>query len=67
MAGRKWIESELLVALKVYFELEFGQFHQYQPRIIEVSKFLDQTSGSLAMKLCNFAPKTPVLPILFIS
>ncbi|OSQ39825.1 HNH endonuclease [Thalassospira mesophila] len=61
MAGRKWIESELLVALKVYFELEFGQFHQYQPRIIEISKLLDRTPSSLAMKLCNFASLDPAM------
>jgi putative restriction endonuclease len=61
MAGRKWIESELLVALKVYFELEFGQFHQYQPRIIEVSALLNRTPSSLTMKLCNFASLDPAM------
>jgi len=61
MAGRRWGETELLVALKIYFELEFGQFHQYQPRIIEISKVLDRTPSSLAMKLCNFASLDPAM------
>ncbi|OKH89167.1 HNH endonuclease [Thalassospira sp. TSL5-1] len=61
MAGRRWSESELLVALNIYFELEFGQFHQYQPRIIEIAKLLDRTASSLAMKLCNFASLDPAM------
>ncbi|RCK44174.1 hypothetical protein TH25_19890 [Thalassospira profundimaris] len=61
MAGRRWSESELLVALNIYFELEFGQFHQHQPRIIEIAKLLDRTPSSLAMKLCNFASLDPAM------
>ncbi|PKR56080.1 HNH endonuclease [Thalassospira marina] len=61
MAGRRWSEPELLVALKIYFELEFGQFHQRQPRIIEVAKLLDRTPSSLAMKLGNFASLDPAM------
>lgn len=61
MAGRRWSESELLIALKIYFELEFGQFHQHQPRIIEIAKFLARTPSALAMKLCNFASLDPAM------
>lgn len=58
---RNWTRDELLVALKIYCELEFGQFHQHQPRIIEVSDYLHRTPSSLAMKLCNFASLDPAM------
>lgn len=58
---RNWTRDELLVALKVYRELEFGQFHQHQPMIIEVSSHIERTPSSLAMKLCNFASLDPAM------
>ncbi len=58
---RAWTKEELLVALKIYCELEFRQFHARQPRIIEVSEYLNRTPGSLAMKLCNFASLDPAM------
>ena len=58
---RNWTRDELLVALKIYCELEFGQFHQHQPRIIEVSTYIQRTPSSLAMKLCNFASLDPAM------
>ncbi len=56
---RKWNRQELLVALKIYCELEFGQFHALHPRIIEIASFLNRTPSALAMKLCNFASLDP--------
>jgi putative restriction endonuclease len=50
---RNWIRNELLVALKIYCELEFGQFHQHHPRILEVSTYLQRTPSSLAMKFAT--------------
>ena len=61
MTRRGWTREELLIALKIYCELEFGQFHSHHPRIIEVSQALDRTPGSLAMKLCNFASLDPAM------
>ncbi len=58
---RNWTRDELLVALKIYCELEFGQFHQHQSRIIEVSAYIQRTPSSLAMKLCNFASLDPAM------
>lgn len=55
MARRNWTKEELYIALRVYCELPFGQFHQHQPRIIEIAKKLGRTPSALAMKLCNFA------------
>ncbi|MFH1805311.1 MAG: HNH endonuclease [Pseudomonadota bacterium] len=59
MARRDWTEAERLVALKIYFELEFGQFDQRNQRVIEVSQYLGRTPSSLAMKLGNFASLDP--------
>lgn len=58
---RKWTREELLVALKIYCELEFGQFHSRQPRIVEVSEYINRTPSSLSMKLCNFASLDPAM------
>lgn len=58
---RNWTRDELLVALKIYCELEFGQFHQHQQRIVEVSTYIQRTPSSLAMKLCNFASLDPAM------
>lgn len=58
---RNWTRDELLVALKIYCELGFGQFHQHQPRIIEVAAYLRRTPSSLAMKLCNFSSLDPAM------
>ncbi len=59
MARRNWTKEELYIALRIYCELPFGQFHQHQPRIIEVAKKLDRTPSALAMKLCNIASLDP--------
>ncbi len=58
---RKWERNELLIALKIYCELAFGQFHSRQPRIAEIAALLQRTPGSLAMKLCNFASLDPAM------
>jgi putative restriction endonuclease len=58
---RNWTRDELLIALKIYCELEFGKLHQYNPRIVEVSGYLNRTPSSLAMKLVNFASLDPAM------
>ncbi len=58
---RNWTREELLVALKIYCELEFGQFHSRQQHIIEVAEKIGRTPSSLAMKLCNFASLDPAM------
>jgi putative restriction endonuclease len=61
MGRNNWTKSELLIALKVYCELKFGQFHKHHTRIIEVSAAIDRTPSALAMKLCNFASLDPAM------
>ncbi len=57
----KWTRQQLLVALTLYCELEFGQLHGRNPRIIRVAEAIGRTPSALAMKLSNFASLDPVI------
>lgn len=59
MAG--WTRDQLLVALGLYCTMEFGKFHQRNPRIIEVAEKIGRTPSALAMKLSNLASLDPVI------
>lgn len=61
--GKRWTRNELLLALNLYHKLTFGQFHSKQPAIAQLAKKLERTSGSVAMKLCNFASLDPALKL----
>ncbi len=61
MTKRYWTEEELLIALKIYCELAFGQFNSSNPRIIKVSNIINRTPSALSMKLCNFASLDPAM------
>ncbi|WP_271254225.1 HNH endonuclease [Pseudanabaena sp. Chao 1811] len=52
---RRWSRDELIIAMNLYCKLSFGQLHHRTPIIIEVSRKIDRTPSSLAMKLVNFA------------
>ena len=54
-SGTRWTRDELLVALNIYHKLSFGQLHARQPVVVDIARYLGRTSGSVAMKLCNFA------------
>lgn len=56
-----WTRNQLLVALNLYCQLDFGKFHQGNPLIIEAAKRIDRTPSALAMKLCNFASLDPAI------
>jgi hypothetical protein len=56
-----WTRDQLLVALNLYCQLDFGKFHQGNPLIIEAAKRIDRTPSALAMKLCNFASLDPAI------
>ena len=56
----KWTREHSLIALNLYCKLPFGKLHRGNPIIIEVASKMGRTSGSLAMKLCNFASLDPV-------
>ncbi|MCF8020947.1 MAG: HNH endonuclease [Vallitaleaceae bacterium] len=54
-----WSESELILAIRLYCQLQFGQLHDKNPFIIKLADVLGRTSGSVAMKLCNLASLDP--------
>lgn len=62
-AGKRWTESELLIALNLYHKLTFGQLHARHPAIIALAEKLERSSNSVAMKLCNFASLDPALKL----
>lgn len=58
---RPWTHDELLVAMNLYCKLPFGRLHHRTPEIIALAQALGRSSGSLAMKLSNFASLDPAL------
>lgn len=57
--GRLWTHDELLLALNLYYKIPFGQFHQHNPKVINLAKLMGRTSSSVAMQLSNFASLDP--------
>lgn len=48
------------MAVGLYCTMEFGKFHQRNPRIIEAAEKIGRTPSALAMKLSNFASLDPI-------
>lgn len=59
-SSKPWSREELVIAMNLYCRIPFGQLHQRNPLIVAVARKLGRSSGSLAMKLCNFASLDPV-------
>lgn len=59
MVTGRWSREETLAALHVYFLLPFGQLHQHNPRIRQLSDWIGRTPGAVALKLVNFASLDP--------
>jgi putative restriction endonuclease len=56
-----WTHNHSLIALNLYYKLDFGKLHKGNPIIVEVASKMRRTPSSLSMKLCNFASLDPVL------
>ncbi len=56
-----WNREQLLVALNLYCQMDFGKFHKGNPRIIAVAKQLGRTPDAVAMKLGNLASLDPAI------
>ena len=56
---RLWTKDELTLALNLYLKLPFGKLHSGNPEIIRLAKIIGRTSGSVAMRLNNFASVDP--------
>lgn len=58
---RNWTRKELLVAFNLYCKLPFGKLHSRNPDIINLSKIINRTPSSIALKLVNFSSLDPEL------
>jgi len=58
---RSWSRDELIIAINLYFKIPFGRLHSNNPEIINLSKLINRTPGSVAYKLVNFASLDPSL------
>ncbi len=61
MIGQRWTEEETIVALYIYCQIPFGKIHTGNSKVIDLSKKIDHSVNSVAMKLCNFANLDPDL------
>jgi hypothetical protein len=59
---RQWTRDELLLAVNLYCKLPFGRMNSRNPDIIALAALIQRTSGSVALKLCNFASLDASLP-----
>lgn len=59
--ARNWTREEHILAFNLYCQIPFGTIHMRNPRIIELSRLLGRTVGSVSLKLSNFARLDPAL------
>ena len=60
--GQKlWTRDELILAINLYCKLPFGKLSSTTKEIIDLSKLIGRTSGSVALKLVNFSSLDPSL------
>lgn len=60
--GQKlWTREELILAINLYWKLEFGKIHKGNPEVIKLAKLLGRTPSSIVFKLGNFGSFDPSL------
>jgi putative restriction endonuclease len=59
--NKLWTEKELVAVLSLYCQLPFGQMDNRNLAVRELSKSLNRTPSSIALKLVNFASLDPAL------
>ena len=59
--GENWTRDELILAFSLYSGIPFGKIHMRNPKVLELSRLLGRTPGSVSMKLSNFARLDPAL------
>lgn len=59
--AKTWTRPELLIALGLYCQLPFGQFHSKNKLVRQTAEAMNRTPGSVAMKLSNLASLDPVI------
>jgi putative restriction endonuclease len=61
MERKPWSKDDLITAFNLYCQIPFGQIHNRNPKIIELSRILGRTPSALSWKLANFAGFDPEL------
>lgn len=56
-----WSYNELLLALKLYYEIPFSKINYKHPEIIKLARLIIRTPSAVALKLVNFARLDPAL------
>lgn len=59
MKNPNWTREELILALNLYLKMPFGKMHSRNPDVIQLSKIIGRTPGSVTMRLGNFASVDP--------
>ncbi len=59
--GRPWSRDERLVVLSFYLRTRFSSIDARHPEVIAISKKLDRSPSSIAMRALNFASLDPTL------
>lgn len=60
--GQKlWTREELILAINLYWKLEFGKIHQGNPEVIKLASLLERSPSSVVFKLGNFGSFDPSL------
>lgn len=57
---RAWSHDELVLAMNLYCQLPFGLLHARNLEVIRLSRAINRSPSSVAMKLCNLASLDPV-------
>lgn len=56
-----WTREEHILAFNLYCKIPFGTIHMRNPRLVELSRLLGRSIGSISYKLANFARLDPAL------
>ena len=59
MKSPNWTKNELVLAFNLYLKLPFGKMHSNTHEVRHLAQLLNRTSGSIAMRLTNFASVDP--------
>lgn len=60
--GQKlWTREELILAINLYWKLEFGKIHQGNPEVQKLAELIGRSTGSVVFKLGNFGSFDPSL------
>lgn len=58
---RLWTREELILAINLYWKLEFGKIHQGNPEVRKLAGLIGRTPSSIVYKLGNFGSFDPSL------